>query len=85
MPGPAIGLLIRGAGIALRGVGKALKASRTSAKTKKRPKRKKRRGGGDDLALPIALGLTGAAKIGLSAKQGFDQLEKRKKSRTGGR
>jgi hypothetical protein len=78
-------LLIRGAGIALRGFGKAVKASRKTAKTKKRPKRKKRRGGNDDLALPILLGTTGAAKIGLSAKQGFDQLEKRKKSRTGGR
>ena len=88
MSGPAIGLLIRGAGIALRGVGKALKASRIAAKTKKRPNRKKRRGRGgrnDDLALPILLGTTGAAKIALSAKQGFDQLEKRKKNRTGGR
>mgnify|MGYP003108579087 CR=1 FL=1 len=89
MPGPAGvgvgGLLIRGAGIALRGVGKALKASRTAAKTKKRPKRKKRRGGNDDLALPILLGTTGAAGIGLSAKQGFDKLKKRKKNRTGGR
>lgn len=78
-------LLIRGAGIALRGFGKAVKASRKTAKTKKRPKRKKRRGGNDDLALPILLGTSGAAGLGLSAKQGFDQLQKRKKSRTGGR
>ena len=78
-------LLIKGAGVALRGFGKAIKSSRASAKTKKRPKRKKRRGGDDDLALPILLGTTGAAGIGLSAKQGFDQLKKRKKNRTGGR
>ena len=78
-------LLIKGAGVALRGFGKAIKSSRAAAKTKKRPKRKKRGGGDDDLALPILLGTTGAAKIGLSAKQGFDQLQERKKSRTGGR
>ena len=81
----AVGLLIRGAGAALRGLGKAIKSSRAASKTKKRPKRKKRRGKNDDPALPILLGTTGAASIGLSAKQGFDQLQKRKKSRTGGR
>ena len=79
----SVGLIIRGAGVALRGLGKAIKASRSTHK--KRPKRKKRRGRNDDLALPILLGTTGAASIGLSAKQGFDQLKKRKKSRTGGR
>ena len=46
---------------------------------------KKRKGRNDDLALPILLGTSGAAGLGLSAKQGFDQLQKRKKSRTGGR
>ena len=78
-------LLIKGAGVALRGLGKAIKSSKATAKNKKRPKRKKRKGRNDDLALPIVLGTTGAASIGLSAKQGFDQLQKRKKSRTGGR
>ena len=78
-------LLKKGFGIAKRGFGKAIKSTRAAAKNKKRPKRKKRRARNDDLALPIVLGTTGAASIGLSAKQGFDQLQKRKKSRTGGR
>tara|TARA_R100000388_G_scaffold78720_1_gene57451 strand:- start:13 stop:258 length:246 start_codon:yes stop_codon:yes gene_type:complete len=81
MPGPAVGLLIRGAGIALRGVGKALKASRIAAKTKKRPKRKKRKSTNDP-ALTTALALTGGAGAAIKGKLIMDD---RKKNRTGGR
>jgi hypothetical protein len=72
MPGPLIGLAIRGAGVALRGAGKALK---------KRKKRKKRKSTNDP-ALTTALALTGGAGAAIKGKLIMDD---RKKNRTGGR
>ena len=85
MPGPLLGVGLRGAGIAIKGVGKAIKAAKKSKKAKSSSiKRKKRRGRRDrnDPGFLIPLSLTGAAGVGILAKQ---LLEDRKKNRTGGR
>jgi len=90
MPGPAVGLLIRGAGIALRGVGKALtkggksltKAGSKRSQAQRRKFRRRRGKSTNDPALSTALTLTGAAGAGLLGKKIMDD---RKKNRTGGR
>ena len=85
MPGPLIGLAIRGAGIALRGAGKALKRQKDFQKKmkKKHPALKTKniaamQGAGTAASAVVAKGLT-------SKSNGAQGLEKRKKNRTGGR
>ena len=85
MPGPLLGVGLRGVGVAIKGVGKALKAAKKSKKAKSSSiKRKKRRGRRErnDPGFLIPLSLTGAAGVGILAKQ---LMEDRKKNRTGGR
>tara|TARA_R100000353_G_scaffold63384_1_gene49707 strand:- start:124 stop:378 length:255 start_codon:yes stop_codon:yes gene_type:complete len=71
----AVGLIIRGAGVALRGLGKAIKASKSTPK--KRPKRKKRKSTNDP-ALTTGLAMTGAASAGLLGKKIMDDKKKPK-------
>ena len=83
----AVGLLIRGAGAAIKGIGKALKGKKTkdttkgaaSAFVKRRKqlsKKRKKRKSTNDPALTTGLAMTGAASAGLLGKKIMDDKKK---------
>ena len=87
----AVGLLIRGAGAAIKGIGKALKGKKTKDTTKgaasafvKRRKqlKKKKRKSTNDPALTTGLALTGGASVGLLGKKIMDDKRKTKSGKT---